>query len=689
MIVRAVRLAISTPRGRYGFFFPFSRNLTVVRGNNSSGKSTFFNCLLYALGMEEIIGGKGPHVLPYAVREYFDDGADRVNIVSSEIYVEIENRSGKIVTLRRPIRDDSRDSKLVEVANGSLLIGRDEVEFATSLYLHDPGSAQKQEGFYHFLDSFLDLELPRVATTSGPETKLYLQAIFAAHAVEQKRGWTDYIANIPFYGIRDARTRVAEYILGLNVFETTSLRNRLNAASSAIDLEWRQVVESLNLEAGSYGFVFEGIPAQPSSSFKTENAKLIKLVATAQIQLSEYVSQLFVEHEALAAVSANDSATDSSGLMQRLEAAEEEVRSLSALYDSATSNLSLQKAALAEYQVLFQEASADLDRNKVARKLQELGARHAIELATGQCPTCHQPIEDSLLRESLIGHQMDLDTNIGYLGSQVRMLQRQIAGVTDSIRQATTSANNVASQLAAKRDYAIALRDDLGSNALQSKAAVRRQVQIEVEIEALQKLEETTAQRIAELKVIADRLAENQLARSRLPPRQHTESDESKISLFEKNFRANAGSFGYESVSNIGEIEIDPGSLVPGLAQIELREIVRKKKADIRGDSSASDFVRLIWSYLLGLYQTSANPHTPGNHLGLLMLDEPGQHSMRWESQRELLLRLADERNLQSIVAASFDESESVFSDVTENVAHRLISWDGKLIKPLDSGLEN
>ncbi len=184
------------------------------------------------------------------------------------------------------------------------------------------------------------------------------------------------------------------------------------------------------------------------------------------------------------------------------------------------------------------------------------------------------------------------------------------------------------------------------------------------------------------LEEVAKRLTENQLARKELPKEQYNVEDEAKISLFEKHFRANAGSFGYESVANLSEIKIDRESLIPGLEQIELRQI---RKTDIKADSSASDFVRLIWSYLLGLYQTSASPHAPGNHIGIILFDEPGQHSMRWESQRELLLRLAAEPQLQSIVAASFDESESVFRDVTGDVHHKLIKWEGKLIQPMKS----
>ncbi len=63
MIIRAIKLRINTPKGPYGFFFSFSRNLTVIKGNNSSGKSTFFNSLLYSLGMEELVGGKSERIM--------------------------------------------------------------------------------------------------------------------------------------------------------------------------------------------------------------------------------------------------------------------------------------------------------------------------------------------------------------------------------------------------------------------------------------------------------------------------------------------------------------------------------------------------------------------------------------------------------------------------------------------------
>ena len=165
--------------------------------------------------------------------------------------------------------------------------------------------------------------------------------------------------------------------------------------------------------------------------------------------------------------------------------------------------------------------------------------------------------------------------------------------------------------------------------------------------------------------------------------------NDARIRAFEMNFRANAGSFGYKSAS-IADIEISRENLVPGLSRLELREIIKSQpktdlKSDIKSDSSASDFVRLIWSYLLALYQTSSNPNFPGSHLGLLVFDEPGQHAMRAESQHALFQHLAGEKGLQAIAAASFDELEAAFAVATNGAPHELIEWDGKLIRPMSN----
>jgi hypothetical protein len=442
MKILAIKLKIVTAKGDFGFEFEFGRGLTVIRGGNSSGKSTLLTSLMYGIGMEEVIGGKGEKVLPYAARDYFLQAETRVAIESSEVLVELENSSGRCVTLRRAIRHATKSSKLIEVFEGSHLTTDIELGTPFPTYLFDAGSAQKQEGFFHFLEGFLGLRLPQVAATSGGTTKLYIQTIFAALAVEQKRGWTDYIANIPFFGIRDARIRVTEFLLALGVFERQAKRAMLDADSLAIDADWRKSYETLRQAATTSGLLIEGLSATPTSTLDTVAVAFVKSNGKAQTQLAEHVGQLRAEHAELSARAEAYGKASGSEALQVLEAATAELQHLSVLHERAMANLSLQKASLDELRNLLMEANEDLDRNKTALKLRVLGAEMDVEVATDHCPTCHQPVDDTLLQGIVSGPQMDLNTNINYLDSQRRMLQNQINGALEEIRQSEIAATD-------------------------------------------------------------------------------------------------------------------------------------------------------------------------------------------------------------------------------------------------------
>jgi hypothetical protein len=632
--------------------------------------------------MEELVGGKGEKVLPYALKEYFLYNEEHIDVVASEVLLELENHQGEVVTLRRAIRDTARDTKLVEVFKVAHITGGEDLGQPTPMYLFDAGSAKRQEGFHRYLENFMGLELPRVGTTSGGETKLYLQAVFAALAVEQKRGWTDYIANIPFYGIRDARTRVTEFLLALGVFEREAERNKLDVESVAIANDWRRVYDELRQAATVSGVLVEGVGQQPTALMDASAVSLLKPSGNTKNTLNDYVIQLRSEYQELTARADANGRLAGTEALEQLDAISEELQNLSVLHELASSNLLLEKASLHEYQALLTEAKEDLARNKTALKLRSLGAQFDVELATGHCPTCHQDVDDTLLIGMVSGPQMDLQASIGYLESQCRMLKQQITGVQESVRQLEVTVADLGAKLATKHDYRNALRGDVSAGASESRAIVRRQVQIEIELTNLERLEVQVAGYVERFQGIAARLTRNQAARKALPKEIYNQSDLARISLFQKQFRANASAFGYES-AEINDIEISTDTLTPALSKIELREIIAKPRADIKADSSASDFVRLIWSYLLALYQTSATRGFEGHHPGMLMFDEPGQHSMRSSSQHALLQLLSGATGLQSIVAASFDENESVFKEATAGLRYQLIEWSGKVIRPL------
>ena len=122
----------------YGYEYEFKSGLNIIRGDNSSGKSTLVNSLIYSVGMEEIIGSKGVNSLPYALKTYFELDDKKVEIIESVVLVEIENNQGEVKTFKRVITSKDKDSKLIEVIHGDYLTKQEESSFtSTYTFVHD------------------------------------------------------------------------------------------------------------------------------------------------------------------------------------------------------------------------------------------------------------------------------------------------------------------------------------------------------------------------------------------------------------------------------------------------------------------------------------------------------------------------------------------------------------------------
>ena len=257
------------------------------------------------------------------------------------------------------------------------------------------------------------------------------------------------------------------------------------------------------------------------------------------------------------------------------------------------------------------------------------------------------------------------------------MLQNQIIGLSANNELIELSLSNVKKEIQRKNEVIRSIKKSITSGSEISKLYVRQQIYIENEVRELQSLKDVEEKVKTNLNGLLIDFIKNQSSLNALPKDVYSVKDKEKIKCFEKKFKENADDFGYKSAS-ISDIHINFDNLIPTLNHLELREI---RKSSTKIDSSASDFVRLIWSFLLGLQQTGLQYDS--NILNILLLDEPGQHSMALNSQRMLFKKLAETQNLQSIVAASFDNDEGNFNQVTSGLNFKLISWDEKLIKPL------
>lgn len=65
-------------------------------------------------------------------------------------------------------------------------------------------------------------------------------------------------------------------------------------------------------------------------------------------------------------------------------------------------------------------------------------------------------------------------------------------------------------------------------------------------------------------------------------------------------------------------------------------------------DSSASDNIRIIWSFTIALLQTSLAKK--GNHPSIIIFDEPAQHSIVTSDMESLIQSVLDIKGLAQVI---------------------------------------
>lgn len=279
-------------------------------------------------------------------------------------------------------------------------------------FIHDNYSAVYQEGFFTYLENFLGLNLPKIHDSNGKRVKLYLQAIFAAIAIEQKRGWTDYIANIPYYSVSNARVRVVEYLLGLGVFDQESQRMELDLESISLNNDWTSKQKELSSQAALLRLNLTGIPNKIASDFDQNNVQALRSANGEQSNLYTTIATLKRQYRDLELAINPDGGSPNSPISEELQQQTAIVTRLVGDYETSLSNLTIFNSTLSTHIQLKTQTQEELTRNKTTKKLREYGASKHLHAASDSCPTCHQHIEDSLISINLTGSAMDIETNI-------------------------------------------------------------------------------------------------------------------------------------------------------------------------------------------------------------------------------------------------------------------------------------
>ena len=672
--INALKINLNTDKGLFGSpVIPFTDGLNIIKGDNSTGKSTVFQAILYGLGLEELIGGKNDKTMQSVLKSEILNDTKIVDkngnetyeieayIVESHILLEITG--AKTVTVKRYITSQNKNAGLLEVFDGPLLTVPSQYD-SKPMYVHDPNSSKEDNpyGFHPFLEKIIGWNLPEVLYKNGKYGKLYIQNIVPSFVIEQKGGWTDFLASVPYYALNDKETRAIEFVLKLDSAGMQKKKTEIKQSKNDLELEWTKLFLAFQNFAKTIACDVKGVVAKPeiieslNSVFLTYSNKEDKTIT-----LDAYIEDIQMEYNSLNEIvlpTIGDSAYEKEKEIYLLK---EKLNVLSINLNSFINQKNIKKDRFKKFRIRKSELEHDLTQNKYHKKVKEKGAELEFKIAKDICPYCDHKLHDSLLPDDIQEVPMQIDDNISFLVAQINLISTYIdkhvsdvATLEGRIELHNTEISNIRSQI---RTLKTQLTSD---NRLPSIEIIEKRIRLKSRLELYRN-------RQSEMPLFADRFKELSdrwkiiLSKEAKLTKNVSSQDKNKIRELRTSFVKLLSDFKYRSKS-ISNIYISKSTFMPVVDGYSLKF-----------DSSASDFIRAIWSYTLALREVSKNNN--GNHPNFFMFDEPGTQETANSDLNKLLSKMGDMQNVQSLVFCSFKQSDTTYNESTKGVKFNLLTF--------------
>jgi hypothetical protein len=647
--LRHLRLRANTTGGLFGADIPFGSGLTVIWADNTKGKSTCMQGMLYALGMERMLSPRREIPLPHAMTSFVEtDEKVRHTVLESNVSLEIENGAGEIITVHRGVKSQL-DNRLISVDLGPTLTEDIRPAQRRNFFVTDPGAALREDGFHYFLEDFLGWKLPMVRRYDAPDGKLYLETIFPLFWVEQKSGWSSIPAAIPTYlRIREVHKRAVEFIMDLDIHRLELRRQQIADDLAVNAREWRSNLNEMEKIALRSGGKTEGLPFKQTTLLEDLTRAHVVLVEKGDwIPLKNLQTLLrgrVVEQAALAIPQVGVAAEN---LNEQLQQLNEQLDRINAQRVSSHAAKQLKDADIASLRRRIKSLAEDLQKNLDVQKLQRYSGA-AADLTPDHCPTCEQSLIDTLLTQNLLTAVMPIEDNIEYLRSQLRMFEDILVREEETVSSLDLNIAHTDRELAEVYGRIRTVRTDLVSpNSTPSAAAIEDRVRMQNRIRELEETQSSFEESIEKLNGLAQSYAQLLAEQNSLPDDKMSAGDKRKFKELTSLVRQQAKEFGF-STFDPNEVTISEDTYRP-----------QKEGFEIGFETSASDAIRLKWAYQLGLLELSAIENT--NHPRMLLFDEPRQQSSAKVSFESLLKRAAAvKKNNQQVIFSTSEELQNL-----------------------------
>lgn len=657
----------------FGRVLDFASGLNLVVGDNTSGKTTLVECLFYALGMEELIEGK-PYdkTLDKAVKSYFiyseSDGSQHEWLVKeSFVRIQLSNSNKETITIKRNIvSDDNQQNKMFVWQ--SEIMDKMEHKDCREYYLHsrDDHNAELNEGFYALLAKFANLPIIPVPARNTDKTTLYMQTVFTVSYIEQKRGWSDFFANIRSYNIINPKQKLVEYLMGYDT--NTDLINSIGLKEKRKKLEnlWDTKVTAVKNYLSYNGLYTDGLQTEIKQQ-KIELDELRIAVRSESIELYTYKERLKQRIQELE--NKQKSSQEGNGseqylaVLKRYEQHTEE-------YKNYCIELVTEADKLDNIREQIKYIESEMKRYDSLRKVNNIITTLDVKI----CPTCHQHLpSDTSAQSALTSSQIQDSRNMlsmqrSFLVPMMKRLEAALKNkelnklyLDKQLRKEEVEVKMMASQNNINL-YPLSTNEQFELVDCKTKVATLDEVELHTreQIEQLARIKNGHQQVCDNIKELGD-IEEGDLPTAKM------------LSAFRKLLRK----FNYTSNNITNEVFFkEENTTYKYLPVIKHGE---NNEEEIRADSSASDFIRSIWAYYLTLLTESKR------HPGFLVMDEPCQHSMKEESLTHLFEECANITDKQTILFCSSQPKTEDNKGVKEELGYNLIEELSKKVR--DNGL--
>jgi hypothetical protein len=439
-----------------------------------------------------------------------------------------------------------------------------------------------------------------------------------------------------------------------------------------LEEEWSKILRQAKSDMPRFQAVLRGVPEEPTAIWPASpQPQLLVTDASEWVPVKVADQRLKERHARLVKEEIPKAEEVSHTVLNQLREAVEAINVFGIRLGTATKDLMVERAHRDAVWKRLRALTEDYRKYQDAKKLRDRGGEVSLQSTTGICPTCHQEIKDTLLPQGPAASPMSLEDNMAFIHDQIGTFGKMLNDVDDVIEAKESDVEAILIRIKELNAQIRALKRTLHSDGrVPSIAAVQEQLHIEARLQVVRAVIDKFAEIMATLKTLSEQWANVQRRLKVLADVSLSADDKRKLEVFEASFVAQLRDYGFSSFP-VEQISIGRESYRPSRDGYDI------------GLTSASDTIRMIWAYLLGMLEVGRMEKT--NHLGFVVFDEPRQQGAEAPSFDALLQRAEEAGNVGQQVIVTTSEETSLLERILADLDFYYVQFDGKVLRPIQT----